>query len=106
MDFYQVLDIDNDFCEGNFSVQEPKSCNLPFFSTQPFICITPGVVFDKSCNRMGFGRGFYDRFFYNHKSAIKIGLSYDNQLDNNIVVHDHDVVLDYVITETTIFSRG
>lgn len=68
------------------------------------ICIVPGVVFDKLGNRIGFGKGYYDRFFQN-KDMIKIGICYDFQIsDEEIESESHDVKMDYVISDKRILK--
>jgi len=105
--FYKVNDIDNDFLPGRFNIMEPhRGLSIFEYSKEKtIICFTPGVVFDTNCNRMGYGKGFYDRFFNNKKSIIKIGLAYDNQLSDEIIVHEKDIPLDYIVTEQLIYMR-
>ena len=63
------------------------------------IIIVPGVAFDRSGNRMGRGRGFYDRMLKSTVGAIKIGIAYDFQMLDEIPVEPHDVKMDRIITE-------
>lgn len=61
-------------------------------------CIAvPGVAFDRENNRMGRGRGFYDRLLKSTPKAFKIGLAYDFQVLDTIPVEPHDVKMDLVI---------
>lgn len=61
--------------------------------------IVPGVAFDRQRNRMGRGRGFYDRLLKSTPNAVKIGVAFDFQLLDEIPVEPHDVKMDRVITE-------
>lgn len=61
------------------------------------IVLVPGVAFDKSKNRLGRGKGYYDRYFAN-KNIVKIGVCYDFQLLENIPIDSFDVKMDMVIT--------
>ncbi len=63
------------------------------------IIIVPGVAFDRSGNRMGRGRGFYDRMLKSTVGALKIGIAYDFQMLDEIPVEPHDVKMDRIITE-------
>jgi 5-formyltetrahydrofolate cyclo-ligase len=63
------------------------------------IIIVPGVAFDRSGNRMGRGRGFYDRMLKSTMGALKIGIAYDFQMLDEIPVEPHDVKMDRIITE-------
>lgn len=63
------------------------------------VIAVPGVAFDRRNNRMGRGRGFYDRLLKSTPKAVKIGLAYGFQLLDDIPVEPHDVPMDYVITD-------
>ena len=63
------------------------------------LIIVPGVAFDRNGNRMGRGRGFYDRMLKSTMGALKIGIAYDFQMLDAIPVEPHDVKMDRIITE-------
>ncbi len=63
------------------------------------LIMVPGVAFDSHGNRMGRGRGFYDRLLKSTPNAAKIGVGYDFQLLDTIPVEPHDVPMDCVITD-------
>ena len=89
--------------ETTFSMMEPKAY-LDSFTGHIDIVLVPGVAFDRSTNRMGYGGGFYDRFL-NTTSAIKIALSHHFQLMDSIPSEEHDVRMDYIITEEEIIDK-
>ena len=60
----------------------------------------PGVAFDRHRNRMGRGRGFYDRLLQSTPMAWKAGVAYDFQVLDDIPVEEHDVKMDTVIGES------
>ena len=66
------------------------------------IIIVPGVAFDRSRNRMGRGRGFYDRLLKSTANAIKVGVAFDFQIFDDIPVEPFDVPMDEVISENAI----
>ena len=67
------------------------------------LIIVPGVVFDKHCNRIGFGAGYYDRFLSKRaKNTPTIGIAYDYQIIDKISIGEYDVPLDFIITEKRI----
>ena len=78
------------------------------------LILLPGVAYDKNCNRLGHGKGYYDCFLERlQKSkvdnslskAIMVGLSLNEQLVNTeIPMEPHDTPLDYVITPQEIFK--
>ncbi len=61
------------------------------------IIVVPGVAFDKSGNRMGRGRGFYDRLLKSTPNAVKVGVAYSFQMMEEIPMEPHDVAMNYVI---------
>lgn len=63
------------------------------------LIIVPGVAFDRKNNRMGRGRGFYDRLLKSTPNAKKIGVAYDFQMLDEIPVEEHDVKMDKVLSE-------
>jgi 5-formyltetrahydrofolate cyclo-ligase len=65
------------------------------------LIVVPGVVFDKECNRIGYGGGYYDRYLKDIKSKEnKIALAYDLQIVDKIKSEVHDIKVDYIITNT------
>ena len=64
----------------------------------------PGVAFDRKGSRLGMGKGYYDRFLPELK-AIKIGIGLSAQIaDFDLPVEEHDVALDYIVTEKFIIE--
>jgi 5-formyltetrahydrofolate cyclo-ligase len=61
------------------------------------LVIVPGVAFDRNKNRMGRGKGYYDRFFKKYK-PVKIGVGFDFQLMHKIPVAQHDIKMDKIVT--------
>lgn len=85
--------------KGAFGILEPQA--TPTFTPADIeIIIVPGIAFDKNNNRMGRGRGFYDRLL-STTNAIKIGIAYNCQLFSNIPTSNHDIAMDIVITNLT-----
>lgn len=68
------------------------------------IVITPGVAFDETGNRIGYGRGYYDSFFRQNSRALRIALTYDFQVERNIPVTPRDEKIDMIITETRVLT--
>ena len=82
---------------NNYGIPEPTS-KIKIF---PSILLVPLVAFDKYFNRIGYGGGYYDRYIQklrNKKKIITIGLAYSFQKVNKIPTKEHDIKLDYVLT--------
>lgn len=65
----------------------------------PSLCIVPLLAFDEKKRRLGYGKGFYDRYFGQNLSVIKMGWAYGCQKFDAIISEEHDVSLDEVISE-------
>ena len=61
--------------------------------------VVPGVAFDHEGNRMGRGRGFYDRLLKSTPNALKVGVAFDFQIMESIPTEPFDVKMDRVISE-------
>ena len=87
---------------GKFGIPEPVSGT---YRGKPELIIVPGVAFDKKCNRLGRGKGFYDRFLHRLKRVKSIGLAYDKQVVPHIPTNHLDRQLDIVVTQTEVYTR-
>ena len=85
---------------GAFHIEEPTGNNVVDISEIEMI-VVPGVAYDRKGNRLGRGKGFYDRLLAETK-ATKIGVAYDFQLVEEIPAESHDVAMDIVITPASI----
>jgi 5-formyltetrahydrofolate cyclo-ligase len=97
----RVKNLETDIFTGKFGVSEPlSSCEeIPF--SQFDLVLVPGVAFDLNGNRLGRGKGFYDRILA-EASGIKCGVGYDFQLLETIPTEAHDAKVDFIFTP----SRG
>lgn len=68
--------------------------------------IVPGVAFNEYGVRIGFGGGYYDRFFETEKNLFKIGLCYEYQICCFTEYEKHDVPMDLLITEKRVIVCG
>lgn len=81
-----------------FGIEEPLG--EPFTQWDDIdIVLVPGVAFDRHRNRMGRGRGFYDRLLASLPHALKIGIAFDFQLRDEIPVETHDIAMDLIVAE-------
>lgn len=101
MDFYPVTSF-SDFSEGNFHIMEPIG-GMPLKEPEPLI-VVPGVGFDRQGNRMGYGKGFYDRYFARFPSCRKIGAAFETQIVEEIPAESHDIMMDAIVTENGIWT--
>ncbi len=74
----------------------PESSKLELVDKIDLI-VVPGVVFDVTGNRIGYGKGYYDRSLRKYKDVYKIGLAFDFQMVNSVPVDDWDEKVDKII---------
>lgn len=83
---------------GSFHIEEPTGNDTASMADIEMV-VVPAVAFDRNGNRVGRGKGYYDRLLGDTK-ALKVGIGFDFQLmDEEIGAEPHDVALDIVITE-------
>lgn len=68
------------------------------------IAITPGLGFTENGERLGYGRGYYDRWFANNPVTTKIGIGFELQLVDALPVEKTDMPLDILVTEQRIIK--
>lgn len=82
---------------GSFQIEEPTGEEL-VDPDEIELIVVPAVAYDRSGNRLGRGKGFYDRLLATTKAA-KIGVGYEFQLLDSLPAEPHDVPMDMVITQ-------
>ncbi len=92
-----IYEKDTVLVKGAFSVTEPLKI-VPADMSKTDVVLVPGIAFDLSGNRVGFGKGCYDRLL-DGTSAVKVGFCYDWQICPEITADKHDVKMDFLITE-------
>lgn len=85
---------------GAFQIEEPQGDETSDISDIELI-IVPGVAYDRAGNRVGRGKGYYDRLLSTSR-ATKIGMAYDFQIVDSIDAEDHDVRVDMIITDKSV----
>ncbi len=77
---------------------------LPADSSSSLI-IMPGAVFDKKRHRIGYGKGYYDRYLNIYSGCKTIAIAFENQVLTAIPFESHDKCPDYLITEEKIYGE-
>ena len=104
MEFYEISDI-SELNPGYRGIYEPDiNGKEPDYSRTGFMCM-PGLAFDKSHNRIGYGGGFYDRYLSVENKLYKAALAYEAQLLESIPAQDGDVRPDMIVTEENIYRK-
>jgi len=104
MEFYRVFSLD-ELKAGAFGIREPYDIeHFMYLGDSKSLCILPLASFDDCGNRVGYGKGYYDKYLAKRHVDSLIGIAYECQkTDVLIEVDEFDKKLDYVITESNIF---
>ena len=107
MRFYKISSLE-DLEPGCMNILEPKK-SLEILDESliddSFVIVMPGLAFDKKGHRLGYGGGFYDRFNARvYSGLLKLALSFDFQLIDELIANEFDIDVDKVITENEIIN--
>lgn len=94
---FRYIDSLSDLELGSFSVMEPKAICKTAVSDEKTICITPALCYNTEKFRIGYGKGYYDRFFSENR-CIKIGLCCEEFICD-FKQDANDIAVDLVVTE-------
>lgn len=83
---------------GAFHIEEPGGDDTVSIDDIEMV-VVPAVAYDTCGNRIGRGKGYYDRLMAGSR-ALKVGIAYDFQLFDSIDAEPHDVPVDIVVTES------
>ncbi len=86
---------------GNFDIMEPKEDCI--VDNNLDIIVVPTVGISPTGVRLGYGHGFYDKFLANNK-IMTISLTLEKQIIKNIPKSEHDINMDWIITEDRMFQ--
>ena len=92
---------------NSFGILEPKNSNS---NIVPDLILVPLVAYDSKLNRIGYGKGYYDRSLKKikkiKKDSISLGIAYSFQRSKSIPVNKYDFKLDYIFTERGLISSN
>lgn len=106
MSFHLVKSLES-LTKGSYSISEP-SLDAPVWSNSEnmrSVCIIPAMSYDKRGFRLGYGKGFYDRYLAS-KSSLKIGVCYTSFLSDSLPRGRYDLAVDIIVTEKGIITIG
>ncbi len=100
---YQILSF-SELSPGKFGIREP-SLDVQHDTSRIIdphtidVFLVPGLAFDSSGNRLGWGGGYYDWILSRAPQATKIALAFSCQLDSRLPAQIHDIAMDKIITD-------
>lgn len=103
MDFYYINSL-SELSSGSFGVEEPDpQKNIMVGQTEGSVCIVPAFMFDKNGYRLGYGKGYYDRYLSRYKGAT-IGVCYSENLQQELYHGKYDRAVELVVTDREILT--
>ncbi|MCI5649066.1 MAG: 5-formyltetrahydrofolate cyclo-ligase [Fusicatenibacter sp.] len=102
MIFYEICDFSR-LESGYFGIPEPEGCKE--CTAQSGFLLVPGVAFDTQRHRIGYGKGFYDRYLAAHPEFFKAAVAFEFQLFDEVPYEKTDILPDLLITENRLI-RG
>lgn len=103
MQFYYIQHF-SDLTEGYRGISEPQKGALA--CEKNALVIMPGAAFDHMRNRIGYGKGFYDRFLHIHPDFHTIALAFSCQMVDEIIADAYDVRPEILITEEQTYDES
>lgn len=103
----EIKDFERDLEPGYYDILAPREADLDIKDRSEIdLVVTPGVIFDEAGYRIGYGAGFYDRFFSTiDRSVPKIAIGFSLQQSKELLPRDQfDIPVDKIITENGIAS--
>lgn len=102
--FHQIFSFSN-LKPGPFGLLEPPKENPEILPENIELIFVPGLAFDLSKGRIGYGGGFYDRVLP-RVPGKKVGIAFSFQIFDKLPLEKHDCRVDLVITEKSIIDEG
>ena len=104
MNFYYVKSLD-ELQKGSYGIPEPPETNERYNKKDggSAICLVPAVVYDKSGYRLGYGKGYYDRYLGNFSGSV-IGVIYKELITDSLPKGKFDVRANALVTEEGVCS--
>ncbi len=99
------VDKDTKYVEGAWGICEPIGKRLAPQDVRPSVTVTPLLGVDRRLNRLGKGKGYYDRYFAK-TDTFKVGLAFREQVVEKVYADDWDKPLDMLITPDGIIIRS
>lgn len=96
----RIRDGKTDLVRHRYGMLEPGTACPIFPIAQLQLVVVPGIAFDGKGYRLGYGKGFYDRFLASCPNAIPIGLAYQIQVVEDTFPEAWDVPVQHIFTET------
>ena len=103
LEVFEIKNLEEDFVSGPYCVREPDTKKSKKVDASEIeMVVVPALAFDRHKNRLGRGKGFYDRFLKNlNPLCQKVGIAFEFQILDNLPIHPSlDEKVDLIVSET------
>jgi 5-formyltetrahydrofolate cyclo-ligase len=102
----ELKDFQKELIPNKLGIFQPaRKFFRPFKAKELDLVVVPGIAFDEKGNRIGFGKGYYDKFLSKLPKRVKvIGLAFEEQIGKKILTEKHDVRMHKIITEKRVIE--
>ncbi len=101
----EIKNFDEELEMGYYNILTPKKEYIREVSPELIdMVLVPGLIFTPTGYRVGYGGGYYDRFFSNNRQIFKVGLCYEMQIAPKVPTDIYDIPVDCIITEKRIIN--
>lgn len=102
MEFYFINDL-SDTEAGMYGIKAPKSTCEKYTEHKNSLCLVPALAFDTRGYRLGYGKGYYDRFL-DKFDGVSVGICFEAMLEDILPTDKFDKRTDYLITDEKIYK--
>jgi 5-formyltetrahydrofolate cyclo-ligase len=89
---------------ARFGLREPRADAPGITLEQVAAFVIPGIAFDRTGGRIGWGRGYYDATLMRAPAALRLGLAFECQLVDHVAREPHDIAVHYILTEVATYA--
>ena len=105
MIFYKITSLTS-MAEGYKGIMEPVGDTDVWKGETNSMIIVPGAVFHPKGYRIGYGKGFYDRFLGKYPKLFSVGICFSNQVDEALIPESFDIPLHLIVTEKERYEQN
>ena len=99
----KIQDVKNDVNPGYSDILEPRKHCKEHNKNKINLVIVPGIAFGEKGERLGYGGGYYDRFLKDFTGDI-VGICFENQITDKILLENHDIKMHKIVTEKRVID--
>lgn len=106
MNFFYITSLEKDLEDGYFGIREPYERNPADAAADlpDSLMVMPGVAFDESRHRIGYGGGFYDRYLEAHPGLGTVALAFEFQVKEEVPFEKFDILPGKIVTEKRVIG--